>query len=500
VGEGEARDELQPAAPRARRGIVVLRLISAALVVLAGTALTLDLADKASRKAPATPAPPEETAAPEEERHRAPRYVLSAAEPTVYDSQADLEECAASRHSFGSPSDAPGLDDDIRAISERVERIRKLRFVGDVDTRLVPRAEVGARFVRGFERQYTAVEAAQDERVLVELGLIPEGVDLRELGTRFLTEGVAGFYSPWRKRLFAAATNGELTPFDEVVLAHELDHALTDQVLGLPGTISRDALLADVMLAHLALVEGDATLAMSRYGAARLEPEALDAFLGRFSGRVVSARPDIPYVLLRSSEFPYYEGLLFACAAWSRAEWSAVDAMYARPPASTAEIVFPGRYHAAPGVRLPPSPRALSGRWEEIGSQSLGVFDLMLLLENADMVASGQTVPGSHADEVRGWDGGVLRAWERGSDTAVHVALVDAGVETDAGRRKRRLCGVLAGWFEKTFPAAAPLERDIAGAEMWLNGDTFTGLRCRGRLVAMAIGPSVAVVERLLRR
>ncbi len=489
----------RPDQRRGRGGIVLLRLVfaAAAIAVLAG--LTSDLLDKASsssprpRTRPAEDPPPDDGEPPE---HRPPQRV-HVGDPTVYDAQKELSRCATRRRDVGPSSSAPGLADDVHTISSRVERIRRLDFERPVDTRIVSRAEVGQRFARGFLRRYGEREAARDAQVLAALRLVPEGTDVRALTSRFLGRGVGGFYNPRKDRLYAARSASALTAYDEVVLAHELDHALVDQVLRLPGTLSRDPMLGDVMLARQALAEGDATLVMTRYAAARFTPEEHESFMARFSPRAIRPRSDIPYVFARASGFPYYEGLLFACSEWRARGWDAVNEMYLRPPATTADLLFPFRYYGDVAARLP-RPAGPPGRsWGRGYARSFGAFDVMVLLENADLLSGGETVPGSHVDAVRGWAGGVLHSWLRGPETTIRIALVDAGVETKDGRR-RRLCDVMRRWYLETYPDAVSARVGVPNARAWTSGGEHAVLRCDGSAVDLAKGPSAAALRRIL--
>ena len=482
---------------RGRAGIVVLRLLWAVVAVAALSALTSDLVDKASPRP--TPAPEaSETPAPGDgPRPRRGPELVHEDDPTVYDAQADLERCAGARGDMGPSSTDPGLDDDVARISARVERIRRLHFRRPVDTRLVSRAEVGERFARGFLRGYGEREAARESRVLTAMRLLPEDTDLRALMERLLSQGVAGFYNPRKDRLFAGSTAGALTPYDEMVLAHELDHALVDQVLRLPGTLSRDPLLGDVILARQALAEGDATLVMARYASARFTDEDYETFVSRFSQRPVTPRADVPYVFARTSEFPYYEGLLFACSQRRSRGWAGVNEMYVRPPVATADVLFPSRYDQDDEAQLPRPPVAPGRSWGPEYARSFGAFDLMVLLENADLLSRGETVPGSHVDAVRGWDGGMLHFWLRGGETTIYLSLVDAGVETDDGR-DRRLCGVVRRWLLETYPGSSPARSRIPGARAWRSEGDLAVLRCSRSAVQLAKGPQARAVRRTL--
>ncbi len=423
-----------------------------------------------------------------------PKLVVGAHAPTVYDSIDEVRACATSRARFPGPGVDGGFEDDVERVSRSVERIRKLDFTKPVDTRVVPAEEVGRRFAAGLARQYSPLQAAADRRWMSLLRLAPEDIDLHTLTVDLAKRTAAGFYNPRKRRLFSRSTGGALTPVDEIVLAHEIDHALVDQVLRLPGTVSQDPMLSDVMLAHQALVEGDATLAMSQYGAGTLDRAALDGFLRRFSSPEIAGYPGVPWYLQRTSGFPYFEGLLFACDAWRDGGWRAIDRMYRKPPASTAEIVFPWRYEQRAAGELPPSAPRPGKRWSELTVAAFGAFDLMLMLENADLLASGRAVPGSRVDDVRGWNGGVMNVWFKGAATSLHLSFVDAGVVED-GRRRRELCGVLRGWVGRTFPSA---RRVRPGRDLWALDEDFAALRCAGASVQLAIAPGRGPVRRIL--
>jgi hypothetical protein len=428
-------------------------------------------------------------------RRPKPKVVVSADAPTVYDSIGDVRECASSRARFPAAAGDAGYEDDVARISRSVERIRKLRFEKPVDARVIPAEEVGRRFAAGLARQYSPLQAEADRRWMSLLRLAPQEIDLRTLTIDVAQNTAAGFYNPRKKRLFSRTTAGALTPRDEVVLAHEIDHALVDQVLRLPGTLSQDPMLSDVMLAHRALVEGDATLAMSRYGAGTLDRASLDAFLQRFSTPEIVGYPGVPWYLQRASGFPYFEGLLFACGAWRDGGWRTIDRMYRKPPASTGEILFPSRYEERAAGELPPTPRAPGRKWKEVTVAAFGAFDLMVMLENADLLAAGRAVPGSRVDDVRGWNGGVMNVWFKGASTAVHLSFLDAGV-TEDGERKRHLCGVLRGWVTRSFPEARRVGR---GTGTWKLEDGLAGLRCAGPSVELALAPTKELARRTLR-
>ncbi|MDQ3956753.1 MAG: hypothetical protein M3273_00360 [Actinomycetota bacterium] len=489
---GYGRDDFEDDASGPRSGFA-LRLIAAFLALALGVSYTLVLINRGGGDE-TTPLPgATETATP----HRADPGSRGPAsprgEPSVYDAVDDLERCLSTDLRFRDPPDEPGLEDDLRVISKRLERVRRLEFARPVESELLPEEALAERARRSYGEPYRPREARRDERVLAALGLIPQGTDLDAV-VEEVASGAAGFYDSGAKKLYARTTDGALAAFDEVVLVHELDHALVDQTWGLPGTVAKDPRGDDAAFARAALAEGDATLAMIRYASAALPGDLVDAFRARFTGRVSFVDPAVPYVFERASGFPYWEGLLFACSMWRRGGWADIDGIYGDPPASTAQIVWPRRYLEEVEPLVPPDPKPPREPWKEIASSSLGVADLMFMLENADEIASGAAVPGSHADEVAGWTGGALHAWAQGAATAVHLSVLHRPVP-----RYGPLCRVLRRWYGTTFPDAVETRPPVGSNAAWSRNGVFAELRCERTFVQLALGPAPGLVHRLVR-
>src|SRR5258708_27780499 len=112
-----------------------------------------------------------------------------------------------------------------------------------------------------------------DQRILVGLDLLPADADLRALRARILQENIAGFYDerPGKKRLYAISEDRRFTPANQLILSHELRHALQDQYVdvhqALPDSVGD---YDDRRLAWLSLLEGDATWVMERFLLRRL--------------------------------------------------------------------------------------------------------------------------------------------------------------------------------------------------------------------------------------
>jgi hypothetical protein len=359
----------------------------------------------------------------------------------------------------------------VSAVARDVERLRGLRLKKLPRPRYLTGRALDRRLARWVE-EYPEAEAAADSRILVALGALPPGSDLKELVGRALAGQVAGFYDPRTGELVVdAGDDRTLGGFDRVVLAHELEHALADQALGLPDAVRGDDQPAgreDAALAATAVVEGDATLLMEVYA---LDHLSFADALRSIAPALASMRDldALPHVVRSSMLFPYEEGLRFVCALYERGGWRAVDRAYRRLPASSAEIMFPERYGSGERPVDPPDPPRPGGGWRRLDVQALGAADLLTLFE----------APGGDEkralDDARAragaWAGGEVHAWARGAETAIALGLVDR-------RPGGRLCDSIKEWR-----AAARIEAAV---------------RCVGRDVRVGIAPDAGTASRLV--
>ncbi len=156
-----------------------------------------------------------------------------------------------------------------------------------------------------LDRSYPEARRRADEQVLKLLGLIDPAVDLRDVSASVFSEGVAGYYDPRTKRMRTvrgAATGTRVLA--EMVLAHELTHALEDQRFGLD--LEGEGGSDDAALARLALVEGTASELMYALRAAPLHAGG-DA-RRRARQRVRATTGSLPGFLQAQLVFPYTGG------------------------------------------------------------------------------------------------------------------------------------------------------------------------------------------------
>src|SRR3954465_10689264 len=251
---------------------------------------------------------------------------------------------------------ATGWDDDeggaklasarsapIRTIEARVERLRDLRFTSRPVPQTVSPAQARRKGLPDLDRSYPRERRLADEEVLKLLGLLDPKVDLRATSSSIFGEQVAGYYdppSPPPRGVSGASTSVRV--LNEIVLAHELTHALEDQRLGLDQ--ERLASNDDRAPAYLSLGEGSATDVMYEYGARYFSGEEL---LGGALGSAFQGTGGLPPFLTAQLMFPYQKGLSFVqrLVQVGGGRWTLVNAAHrSHPPVSTEQILHPDKY------------------------------------------------------------------------------------------------------------------------------------------------------------
>src|SRR5439155_10876979 len=220
-----------------------------------------------------------------------------------------------------------------------------------------------------------------------------------------------------------------------VTMAHEMDHALTDQHFDF-GTANQrldDADKVEQESAFTGLIEGDAVLLQTLFAQKYLTAKE-QAQLGGGGDSAVLRRT--PKFILDSLRFPYHDGLDFVLSRYrAGGGWQGVNDAYARPPVSTEQILHPDRYAAAEDWAPPPFPNLASATGcAPVRTSTLGEFGMAELLQE-------HTDESSASQDATGWDGDLLSSVRCGQA----LGLADRWVaDDDIGAR--RLAGALSTW------------------------------------------------------
>ncbi|HEX5781029.1 MAG TPA: hypothetical protein VFX80_03865, partial [Solirubrobacteraceae bacterium] len=253
-----------------------------------------------------------------------------------------------------TPAAAP-----VDVIAHRVEELRRLRFEELPEPVEVTAEQARQEGLESLDRDYPAERLEADETIYRLLGLIEPEDDLRELSGDLFGEGVAGYYDPRDGRLRVVEGAGTGTRvLEEMILAHELTHALEDQRFGLETASATD----DRTLARSALHEGSATALMYAYVGEHFTAEET---LGGLLSSAFQDTGDLPPFLQAQVLFAYVGGEQFVSELLRRGGWGLVDTAYeVRLPASTEQILHPDAYFDADEPKPVRIPRVLGADWE----------------------------------------------------------------------------------------------------------------------------------------
>jgi hypothetical protein len=303
-----------------------------------------------------------------------------------------------------SPTPAPDPATVYSAIEEQVVEIRGIQPTSDVEPQVLDEAELKVRIEKSFNEDNPPDLIAANERLLKGMGMFPEDASLSGLYLELLGSQVAGFYSPEDDELYVVSRTGGLGPTERVTFAHEYTHALQDQKFDLESFELGAVGEGDRGLGRLSLIEGDATLSMSLWLQQHLTPtEQAQLVRESLDPEALAILQRMPPILRESLTFPYDAGLRLVLRIYQTGGWPAVDTAFARPPASTEQVMHPEKYDANEAPLVVDIPDDLATRmgagWTVGLEDTLGEFQLGVWLRGA----LDRVVPAN--DAAAGWGG-----------------------------------------------------------------------------------------------
>jgi hypothetical protein len=333
-------------------------------------------------------------------------------------------------------------------VLRETSEIRQLPILRPVQSSTQSRAEIERMLIKNLDEETTPAQIHATEVTLKKLGLAPADFQYRALMLRLLTEQVAGYYDP-KAQQFHLADWIDLDG-QKPVMAHELTHALQDQHFNLRRFEHWPKGDSDAELAAHALIEGDATLAMTLY--VTRNPLRALAFLRSLgaSGMPSDELDHAPRALRETLLFPYQEGILWTRNLYQRGGWNEVSQAFTTLPQSTEQIMHVEKYfaHEAPvKVALPDIgpilnrtgrvagrsvPPAVAGRsriqpaWRKLDSDVNGEWGFYLILDQ--FLKS----PAESHRAAAGWGGDRYSIYEGPKGEVLYISLSTWDTENDA--------------------------------------------------------------------
>lgn len=386
-----------------------------------------------------------------------------------------LAACLTTLHA--APPTAEEIDAAVAALSEKTGFVKKQ----PIKVEVIGRDGWKAWLDEQIRENVKPEEIRAEELTLKKFGLIPHGYDLRAATIDLLGEQAAAVYDHRKKRLLFVEGGPEL--MREIVLAHELAHALADQSFDLNRFLEKAPKTDEAQLARMAVVEGQATWLMydsqmSKMGMSLIDnSEALQMMALAGSNLAEGMFPvfeKAPLYLRETLLFPYTAGLLFQQAAIQRLGKKAFSEVMTRPPATAREILHPEIWLSGWKAEQPPLPRMeRQGEYKELTSGSVGELDWRILFEQYAGRDEALAI-------APGWRGGTFELLEHKKDGRLVLRFAASWQDEETSKRFMRLYEkVLAGKWKKHEPRETT-EDALAGA----GDDGGYVIRRKGRMVS----------------
>jgi len=317
------------------------------------------------------------------------------------------------------------------------------------------REEIHAYVLREMDDEKDAKERYASKRSAEAFGLIPKGFDLDGFMVDLLTEQIAGLYDPKAHEFYIADW---IDPEDQrTVMSHELTHALEDQHFQIEAWVKAARPNDDAEMARESVLEGSAMAAMLEYmlkekGLKLRDVPDIDPaiFVGDLAETPILKKA--PPFIKDSLMFPYFSGLTFSLAVLKTDGWKGFASVFARPPASTQQILRPDLYRS--GKSLAPIkldlPDGLPGSgWTLLEENCMGEFGWKEVLK--------QFLDADRAGKLAAaWDGDVYATYE--SKDAKRLLLF-ARVRLDSNESAARFFGQYSEALEKKYAVRSNLFR-----------------------------------------
>ncbi|HSJ54555.1 MAG TPA: hypothetical protein VLC52_12515 [Anaerolineae bacterium] len=380
----------------------------------------------------------------------------------------------------------PDLVTTMRQIEFQVEAMRGLEMSVPLTQTVKSRAEFGQYMEAELIEDYPPEEVEVDTRVLVILDMIPEDLDLHQLLVDLYSSQVLGMYDD-EADSFIVVNEGEFDLLDRMTYAHEYVHGLQDEHFDLTAFIDEDLMTDDEALARIALVEGDATLAMSQYfvaEASRASSEELRA-LTEETPEGQDALDAAPAILRETMAFPYTYGTEFVNAV-ALGDWAQVNALFADPPSSTEQILHPEKYLEGEEpqiLSLPPLTDTLGAGWTRIEDNVLGEFQMSIYLDE-------ELDSESAAAASAGWGGDRYAVYVQGDDDLLALATA-----WDSEAEQAEFALAYEEWASAKYGREARRDGDV---RWWETSAQVTALLARDQEAIVVVGPDAEIVARAL--
>jgi hypothetical protein len=307
---------------------------------------------------------------------------------------------------------------DEARVEAGIQKIRELKLKHSVPIFHKTRAQA-AQLLMEELKQDPNLQEQNDARIAAGkmLGRFGRESDVKSQSVKLYLAQIDAFYDLRRKQMvilegarqisqqlgFRLVSYGDWR--DNMILAHELTHALQDQNFETGMRLRQISDNSDALLAFKSLIEGDGTLSGFAYVRGGMDESLADFITAHLTDlpQVSAAEAkNVPDALSIPFLFQYAEGTAFVREAYRRGGWDSVDAAFRNPPESTAQIIDPTLYfdrmtHPV-RIKVEGYEKPLAG-WNKIIEDTYGELALRLIMQTS----FGRDA--SEVDVARRWAG-----------------------------------------------------------------------------------------------
>lgn len=322
-----------------------------------------------------------------------------------------------------------------REIGAQIEELRGQKFAAPVPVSLADK-ELFVAYAAERERAFTTPAQRRAQQLALELlGALEPGMDLAAIELELLQKQVGGFYAPERDRFYLMA--GTKPVVASTILAHELTHALDDQLFDIDGLLKRQD-GSDAQAAAHAVIEGSAIAVMQRWqqrevAAGRLKLADLA------EGQSMDGLDTAPEALWKPLLHSYVQGQAFLAQpgavrgdAPGHVSSDDIARAFREPPRSTEQLLHPEKYWDPARRDEPRRVRfavgALPAGWTAVAEENFGELGLAIVTTpraaRQHLNLAFFAAPRFTNAAASGWDGDRVAVFERdGAAAAVlHTA------------------------------------------------------------------------------
>ncbi len=375
--------------------------------------------------------------------------------------------------------DTKEVEKQLLQVEADTAKMRGLKPKTHVPEHFISSAEMSYMTLQDTLKDYTPEMAHLDAMKLWLLLMIDDRtIDFRQMEVDFAGSSILGLYKPDKKELFVRADNGTLSPASQETLAHEYVHSLQDQYHDL-SRLMPPGMDHDRQMAVSALVEGDATVSGILYASRYMTMGDFNRIYDDSNSGAPPVPGRAPIYLQQGWQFPYTFGSRFVLNLAGPGNYKPIYKAFTDPPRSTEQIIHPEKYLSTPRdeplpVALPPMEETLGAGWKALQTDTLGEFDLYVML-----VENYQESP----EAAVGWGGALYTIYSDGTD---YVTVMGSRWDTKKD----------ADEWDDAFTQSFKLFNKKDG--LWSDRGRVWGTKRSGEQIMFVSGTNTAAVQKVL--